>query len=366
MKASFPQVDNIQNEMSTLAAMQAELQKKLQQMEEQVTGFVKPVIVKKESKSVGGVKRPLSNTQSDETSFPAKKKPVYNVPILKKYEGVSIQVCHENQNAEDKKPASAPEIKSIVLKSKALLKSKEESQSFKSKCGKGFKKKKYLDVHKRNGCKTCSNLINIEPKTKSVPLHIKQDTVPPKEIVFDSLDSLLEPKVEIEEEDYEIDLHDHKVDGHISTKYGTNKKEHSGEKHERRNIKVLRKGGRIKPLAQEIKELEAVKVKQVGEQSVRGGGGGVPTLPPGGWSWSRKGGASVCYSSPLHTSYSSCLAALRGMERQQRSAGGGGQDIATMRTNLPLDGWRWLFIVDQGCYIFCAGGSRSCPPGGWC
>merc|ERR1719319_2044051 len=126
------------------------------------------------------------------------------------------------------------------------------------------------------------------------------------------------------------------------------KKEHSGEKHERRNIKVLRKGGRIKPLAQEIKELEAVKVKQVGEQSVRGGGGGVPTLPPGGWSWSRKGGASVCYSSPLHTSYSSCLAALRGMERQQRSAGGGGQDIATMRTNLPLDGWRWEPFLPPG------------------
>merc|ERR1719319_43812 len=126
------------------------------------------------------------------------------------------------------------------------------------------------------------------------------------------------------------------------------KKEHSGEKHERRNIKVLRKGGRIKPLAQEIKELEAVKVKQVGEQSVRGGGGGVPTLPPGGWSWSRKGGASVCYSSPLHTSYSSCLAALRGMERQQRSAGGGGQGIATMRTNLSLDGWRWEPFLPPG------------------
>ena len=70
----------------------------------------------------------------------------------------------------------------------------------------------------------------------------------------------------------------------------------------------------------------------------------MPTLPPGGWSWSRKGGASVCYTSPQHTSYSSCLAALRGMERRQRRSREQGeqgeQDIAIMRTNLPLDGWR--------------------------
>ena len=256
-----------------------------------------------------------------------------DIPILRNLGGLSIEKVKVIPDDKEK------EKNTEQVKIENLGRKQQASGPLMSICGQKFKKKKYLEAHKRKGCKKCSI------RNKSSESEFKVPTASEKEFCIDS--ALLEPKIEIKEEDVEINLEEATSDEISNPNVAANIKNPQNpiqsNLFSHKHSSVPPKGKLIlpfrqRPIASFKQNSNAPKVQQkpitsfdqrstnasIQKPNIRPQSNQYPSLShqksnvpslekndppsshqkylapslPKGWSWSRKGGPNVCYTSP--------------------------------------------------------------------
>ena len=360
-------LDSIREEMASLTSMASQIQKRLDSLQDSVKsvdrGKLRPV-----KKSSTSFKRGIKHVNKVKVVAPCK---VINMNTVKKLESICTvtKVRGEKQNSLDKKevvksnvsdgtPHASPKVVTphTSIKVVTLYPSNEvvtphtsvnvvtphhlnevvtphtsldvfrpypsnenvtphtspedftHSESVnQSKCGILFKKRKYLDQHNRKGCKKCKTIQQSTLLGSDLALEYKESVIGIEQKAKDIDMFLLEPKVEIIESDQDVTTD--MMDKSEATPPAT--------------------AAPPPPLRQTAPLLRDPVV-------------------PGGWSWVRKGGKSVCYSSPKGLIFSSCLAALRFMIRNLKNGQVTRGEVEVMRRNLWQDGWREEAFLPKG------------------